>query len=166
VAKITSATLAKLARFSKALVGIQRRKKDAESEYQAIRLEVFAQVNRLAGEGSKLSVELEETGYRIGRTLQHGSPSLDADKLREVIGDDLFERVTTQIVTYSIDYAALRDAIKAEEVTHSQIEKAIVPGRTTERLIHSKIGSAQDKREQESEQAPPVKSDVEGLLEF
>lgn len=164
--KVTAAALAQLAHFSAALIGINKRKREAESEYQTVRKQVFVQVNKLAGEGSKFTAELEETGYRIGRTLVHGSPSLDADKLREAIGDKLFKRVTTQTVTYSINYEALRDALREEEVTHSQIEKAIIPGRTTERLVHSKIGSAQDAKEQELEKAPPAKSDVEELLEF
>ena len=154
--------IAALTDISITLAGVDQRKKDAESDYQAARLALFALLDLETGVGSKITVPIPETGRRIGRTIVYGSPSLNAEALRMAIGDEKFEKVTTKTVTYSLDFAALKEAILAEEITRSQIEKAITSGSVTQRLMHSKIGS----REDQDVELPRPKTEVEGLLEF
>lgn len=160
--EITTEEMAALTGLSVILIDIKRRQDEADKQYSEARKQLFAIIDRLAGPDSKLTVEVPTTGRRIGRTLVYGSPSMDADALRAEIGDEKFEKVTTKTVTFAIDYAAMREAILAEEVTRSQIEKAVIPGRVTQRFLHTKIGSRED---QDTETSRP-KTEVEGLLEF
>lgn len=162
MADITGEAREQLAGYSAALVGIEAQRKESDRLYKLVRGQVFDLIDQLAGPDSKLAVEIPATGRRIGRTMVYGSPSLDADKLREVVGDEAFEKVTVKTVTYSIDYGAMRDAIRNEEITRSQVEKAVIPGTVTSRLLHSKIGGKSD----DEESTPAAKSPVAELLEF
>jgi hypothetical protein len=152
--------VAELTDISLTLAGIDQRKKEAETDYQAARRALFALLDRETGVGSRITIPIPETGRRIGRTIAYGSPSLDAEALRVAIGDEKFEKVTTKTVTYALDFKALHQALLDEEITKSQIENAIIPGSVTQRLLHSKIGSKDDTEE------PRPKTEVEGLLEF
>lgn len=145
------------------LLDIKKRKDEAEKDYQTVRKTVFAIADRLGGKESKLAVEVYTTGRRIGRTMVYGSPSVDLDRLLELVGPTVFDKVTTTTVTRSIDFEALAQALKDELITESTIKKAMIAGKVTERILHSKVGSAEDKREQEG---VVPKSPLEGLVEF
>lgn len=152
-----------LASLSAQLLDIKKQKEDAEKAYQEVRKSVFAIADRIGGEESKVAVEVLATGRRIGRSMVYGSPSADIDKLRELVDKITFKRITVRTVTYSLDFEGLAQALKDENLTTSTLKKALIPGRVSERLLHSKIGSAEDKREQEG---APSKSTLEGLVEF
>ena len=155
--------LTALTELSMRLLDIKKRKDEAEKDYQTVRKTVFAVADRLAGKESKLAIEVPQTGRRLGRTMVYGSPSVDIDQLQELVDEDTFNQITVATVTYSIDYEALAQALKNEVITESTVKKALVAGRVSERLLHSKIGSAEDKREQEGATS---KSLLEGLVEF
>jgi len=152
-----------LASLSAQLLDIKKQKEDAEKAYQEVRKSVFAISDRIGGEESKVAVEVLATGRRIGRSMVYGSPHCDLDILLDVVGKEVFDRVTTTTVTRIVDFEALAKALKDEVVTESMLRKALVAGKVQQRLLHSKIGSAEDKRQQEG---AVTKSLLEGLVEF
>jgi len=155
--------LTAMADLSARLLDVKEREEKVKKDYQTIRQTVFAIADRIGGKESKVAVEVLAAGRRIGRTMVYGSPSVDIDQLRELVGETVFKKLTVATTTYSIDFEALAKALKDELITEGTVKKALVAGRVSERLLHSKIGSAEDKRELDY-QAP--KNPLEGLVEF
>lgn len=166
---VSASNLKALARLSSNLIEIDKRKKAAEADYKDARKRVFALVDGIAGPESKFTVEVAETGRRIGRTIRSAKPRLDAEALQQVLPPDVYAAVTHEVttITTEIDYEALKKALDEERVSGSTLEKAIIVGDPVPVLLHNKIGSAEDKRFQEAEATPTKeRSPAEELLEF
>lgn len=80
-------------------------------------------------EHTNMEVDVPELGKRFCREGAGRKPAeFDMDKLRAVLGDDLFAQITTVKVTYEVNDSALSAAVVANPALMEQMRDAVVPG--------------------------------------
>lgn len=153
---MSDGTIVALEEISRDLVQAEKDKKEAEARREDLRKKFFDLATAFVGPDSRYSYDVAATGRRLQRSVAFGSPAVNYDLLRELLGPELFERVVKAVVvtTYEIDYQAFLEAVNREEITKAQIDKAVTPGRVTCRLLHSKIKTGETSPEEEEKPDP------------
>lgn len=122
--EIDSETGARLHDIVKQAAAADAEKKLAEAAYDAAFAEAFNIFDRLVGPGNPARYYDAELGLVLERRVLRGAAKLNPEKLRALIGDDVFLRVARP-TAWEIDEAALAQAIERGEIAPEAARAAI-----------------------------------------
>lgn len=108
----------------------------ADAMKDMIRNMVFSSMDKAAAElgeefpeATNMVMDVPELGKRFCREgAGRKEAEFDIDKLRAVVGDELFDKITVAKVTYKVDESALSAAILANPGLMEELRDAIKPG--------------------------------------
>lgn len=107
-----------------------------DASYDAAKAAVFATMNKVAEEAGEdfpehtnVEIEVPELGKRLVREgAGRREADLDEDKLRDLVGEDVWEAITSEHVVRVVDTAKLAELTLGNAEMMEKVRQATIPG--------------------------------------